>query len=335
MKNLVLLSYGRETEYKRAIMAVLSFWAWYSGEKSDIRTIVFTDNPDYFKPFLPDLEVEYGLLTPEKLEAMLDGKAFIHRIKIAIIDEVFQRYPAEDLFFIDSDTFFVADAQPWLQSFAPGKSFMHLLEYSFEEAVNIYSGFNQKQYPKAFIKLIESKTFRVNQAEEQFNKYQFSWNSGVLGLNKEIATYMPDVYNLSAEFFEATGWIISEQLAFALILQTRTKVLPTEQYVHHYWGQRQKLFIDNILNAKLTDDFAHLGLRQKLVHVKKLTRQWPRLIKLDKIQERAINNFTDNNVLAGCKYALYAFAQSPFDFRFMKELYSLRGKNRKQLTSSN
>jgi len=334
MKNLVLLSYGRETEYKRAIMAVLSFWAWYSGQKSDIRTIIFTDNPDYFKPFLPDLNIEYSLLTPQKLEAMLDGKTYIHRRKIAVIDEVFQSYPTDDLFFIDSDTFFVADAQPWLQSFAPGKSFMHLLEYSFEDAVNIYSGFNQEKYPKAFIKLIESKPFTVNHAKEQFNKSQFSWNSGVLGLNKEIAAYMPDVYNLTAEFFEATGWIISEQLAFSLILQTRTEVLPTEQYVHHYWGQRQKTLIDNILNATLNKAFLQLDLTQKLVRVKKLTKQWPDLIKLDKIQERSINSFTDKYVLAGCKYALLAFAQSPFDFRFMKELYSLRTKNKNQLTSS-
>lgn len=324
MKNIVLLSYGREADYRMAIFAVLSFWAWYSGRKTDVRIFIYTDNPEYFYPLLSDLAVEYELLSPSKLESMLECMSYIHRRKIAVIDEIYKRYPSDDLIFLDSDTIFRADALPWFQSFAPGKAFMHKAEYTFEEAVDRYASFNQEQYPKEFIKLIENKTFSVDKREVRFNKHQVSWNSGVLGLTKEVTSVMPDVFSLTAEFHEATQWNTCEQIAFSLVLQTRAEIIPCEQYVFHYWGQRQKRLISRKLISLLDDDFANLSLNEKLKIVKKTSINYVKIIKLDKIKEQSVNAFTNNNILSGCRHALRALTVSPFDVHFLHELTAHR-----------
>ena len=318
MKNIVLLSYGREADYRMAVFAVLSFWAWFSGKKSDVRIFIFTDSPGYFYPLLSGLPIAYEYLSASKLKSMLGGMSYIHRRKIAIVDEIFQRYPSDDLVFLDSDTFFIADALPWFQAFAPGKSYMHLAEYTFEQAIRHNATFNQQHYPIALIKLIESKAFFVDKIENRFHKNMVSWNSGVLGLTKETAPLLPDVFSLNDEIQETTGWYVSEQLAFSLALQARTQILPCDQYILHYWGERQKKVIDRILLLLFDDGFSSLNLERKLEIVKKLSLSFPKLIQVDKLKERAINAFTKNQVLSGCKNALYAFVKSPFDFYFLK-----------------
>src|SRR5687768_15350505 len=98
---LVTQSFGKESEYRRAVFAILSFWAWYSGEKSKVKTLIFTDNPQWFEPWLGELPAEYILLTPEKMKKMRGEIDFLHRVKIALIEETFDRYPEADLLYID------------------------------------------------------------------------------------------------------------------------------------------------------------------------------------------------------------------------------------------
>ncbi|MFD3001629.1 hypothetical protein ACFS7Z_14755 [Pontibacter toksunensis] len=336
MKNIILLSYEREADYRMAVFAVLSFWAWFSGKKSDVRIFIFTDNPGFFYPLLSDFPIEYEYLSASKLESMLGGMDYIHRRKIAVVDEVFQRFPSDDLVFLDSDIFFMSDALPWLESFAPGKSYMHLAEHTFEGAVRHNASFNHEHYPIALIKLIESKTFTVRKKVKSFHKKQVYWNSGVLGLTKESAPLLPDVFTLNDEFYSATRWHISEQLAFSLVLQTATQILPCDQYILHYWGQRQKKFIDKILLSVYNDGFTCLDLENKLATVKKLSLRFPKLIQADKLKERSIDAFSRNCFLSGCKNALYGLAKTPFDFNFLRELVSvaqqkfMRGGNNKE-----
>lgn len=321
MKNLIILSYGREIEYKRAILAILSFWAWYSGKRSEVRTIIYTDNPQAFAPYLADLQVEYQLLTPAKIQLLKGEHNYLHRLKAVIIEEFFANHPSDDLLFVDSDTFFISDPHQLLQSFSVGKSYMHLLEYSFEDCVKRYASYNKEELPLSFIRLIESRTFEVQNKEERFNRQQYIWNSGVLGLTKETSALMQDVLYLIDEFYSNTSWIISEQLAFSLILQTKTELLPSDKYVFHYWGQRQKVLVDSMLTKILTSDFISLGLADKLNFFKEFTIKKQEVIRIDKIKEHSINAFSTNRILSGFKHALNAAVQSPLDVQFMKELF--------------
>ncbi|RZK98461.1 MAG: hypothetical protein EOO62_26490, partial [Hymenobacter sp.] len=109
MTQLVLLAHSREAEYQRAIFAVLSFWAWHKGRATGaVQAVVFTDQPAYFEPYLAGLPVRYELLTTARLAAMQQPHGYVHRVKAAILAQVAQACPQDELLFIDSDTFFVA-----------------------------------------------------------------------------------------------------------------------------------------------------------------------------------------------------------------------------------
>lgn len=323
MTRHVILAYGRETEYRRATFAILSFWAWYAGRKNGVRTVVFTDKPALFEGPLAGLPVDYVTLTAEQLEAMRGPQNFVHRVKVAIVDQVFREHPGANVLFCDSDTFFVAEADQLLHRLRPGTSLMHLREYRLADAVGIYASFDQTQYPYKLLDLLKSRTFPVAGAEQQFRPTQFSWNSGVVGMTAELAALMPDIFALTDDFYACSGWFTSEQLAFSLVLQTQTHVVPSDQYVFHYWGQRQKELMDGKLANQFTPEFSQQTLFERLAQVKALTIKWWRTIELDKDREGALYAFANGEVIAGMKCAVKAILASPFNAAFAKDLVGL------------
>lgn len=320
MQYLVLLSYGRESEYRRAIFTVLSFWARYHGPREAVGTILFTDNPGFFQPYLADLPVDYVPLAAEQRRAMQGPHDYAFRVKIGILDEVQQVHPGSSLLYCDSDTFFTADPTLLLRCLAAGTAFMHQPEYTFEEAVGIYSSFDQAEYPRRFLELIASRTFSVGGSQRQFFRSQQAWNSGVLGLPPAAAQLMPDVYALTDAFYEGTGWFVAEQLAFSLALPARLPLLRSDQYVFHYWGPRQKQLMDSRLAHLLTPAFGQRPLPERLAAVRPLTGRWRRQVELDKVREGSLYAFGKGQLLAGAKYAAKALLHAPLDLSFPKQV---------------
>lgn len=326
MTRHIILAYGRETEHKRAIFAVLSFWAWYSGDKSTVQTVVFTDRPELFTASLAGLPIEYVVLMPEYLDAMRGPQQYVHRIKVAIVAQTFKNHPNDNLLFCDSDTFFVAESEQLLHRLQAGTSIMHLREYRLVDAVPIYAVFKQAKFPRKFIDLIENRTFRIGPNEQQFHSTQFSWNSGVLGLTEAIGGIMPDIMALNDALYVGSGWIMSEQVAFSLALQAVTRVVPAEQYVFHYWGQRQKVLMDVLLKKLIYISFNNLTLLERLTQVRQLTIKWWRTVELDKNREGALYAFSNGEVIAGIKCTVKALIASPFNAAFTKNLFGILRK---------
>ncbi|MBF9236504.1 hypothetical protein I2I05_03760 [Hymenobacter sp. BT683] len=334
MTQHVILAYGQETELWRATFAVLSFYAWYEGNRADVHTVVFTDKPEFFAPHFDGLPVDYGLLTPTGLAEMRGPHQYIHRVKPAVIQRVFGEYPGDNLLFCDSDTFFIAPADALLRSVRADVSVMHLREFNFEEAVHVYAGFtpaNQDRYPRRFIELIEKRTFPVGGVERKFEKTHFIWNSGVLGLSHEVGRLMPEIGALNDAFYAGSGWITSEQIAFSLALPFTTSLIASSQYVLHYWGQQQKTLMDGLLSRLTNPNFQALPHSEKLAEVKRLTRVWRRTVQLSQVREGALYAFSKGELKAGVKCAAKAFFASPFDADFAKKLLTVF---RQKLTSS-
>lgn len=313
-KNLILLSYGNETEYNRTIFCVLSFWAHYSGNTEKIRIVVYTDNQGYFEPFFNRINVSYVTLTPEMLVDMLGGSTYIHRRKVSVIDLTLKQYPAEDLIFVDSDTFFTKDPLPWLENLKRGISYMHLREYTFQDGLTLFSSFNQSKEPKAFIEFLESKPVKIGGEERSFSRNDFCWNSGVLGLTPDLSVYINDVFVMTDDFFKNSSWFISEQLAFSLLLQDRTRVLPSDEYVYHYWGKRQKKLVDVVL-GKIIDT---LPLKTK-TDITGLTDRLQSKISDDVVKEQAVLALFTNNWKYAAKRILVALLKNPANISLFRE----------------
>ncbi|WP_426490584.1 hypothetical protein [Hymenobacter sp. 102] len=320
MKLLVTQSFGRESEYRRAILAVLSFWAWYTGPAEEVQTVVFTDQPDYFRKYITGVDVRYVLLTPDKMKAMRGYIDFLHRMKIALIEEAFDLYPGADMLYVDSDTFFTTDALPWIKQFKPGRSFMHLLEYKFETCRDMPLPAGETF--RAYLNLIENTGFTTSNGTERFAADTESWNAGVMGLPAQVRTWLPDVYALTEQSYPQTQNHASEQYAFSLILQTRTELLPCDEYVYHYWYRVKKQITDLVLDQELGNAFVQLSWPEKLAAVKRLTNQLPRTYETHELmlRDNAIQAFTSDQFGAGYKHAFQALKKSPFNPQFIKDV---------------
>ncbi|WP_316814885.1 hypothetical protein [Pedobacter nyackensis] len=328
-KNLVLLSYGRESEYYRTIFCVLSFFAWTPRHKiDDVNVLIYTDNPFFFQEYFKDLKVEYVTLTETILMEMMGDTDYIHRRKVGVIDLTFKAFPERDLLFVDSDTFFIHETDEMLDGFAENKSFMHKREYNFEEGLALFSSFGQGQYPEAFINYITDREFVIGGSSERFSKYDYCWNSGVLGLDKSFASYLPDIFKLVDEFYNNSHWFISEQLAFALVLQKRTEIRPTDKFLLHYWGARQKVLVDGLLK-ELFDRTSPANFND-ISFIRSVTKNWKNKIELDLVLEQAVMAFSLGHLKYGLKKSVQVFLHFPTDVKVYKELFCgiKRGSNK-------
>jgi hypothetical protein len=318
MPRLLLLAYGRETEYYRAIFAVLSCWAWQP--RQAVAATIFTDQPAFFEPYLAGLPAEYHLLTSHYLTELRGPQQYVHRVKAQLIAQAFLQYPGEELLFIDSDTFFLTSPDGLLHSLATGQAVMHQREYKLSEAVGIYAEFNQAKYPKKLLELLSHRCFALGGAQVQFHPTQSCWNSGVLGLPRALAPLLPDMLHLIDELYAGTGWFISEQLGFSLALQARGQVQACDRYVYHYWGQPQKQVMDKLLAGLLTADFAAQPLAVRLHQVRQLVPYYRRQLELDKAREGALYALRRGRLAAGMKYTVKALLTNPLDTQFVREV---------------
>lgn len=324
MTQLVLLAHSREVEYHRAIFAVLSFWAGHKDPTtSAVQAVVFTDQPAFFEFYLAGLPVRYEQLTAESLAAMQQPHGYVHRVKPAILAQVSQRYPQDELLFIDSDTFFYKLPDQLLQQLVAGTAFLHQREYTLAEAVGVYAAFGQAHFPKKLLELVATSRFNVAGTEVQFQPEQYSWNSGVVGLPAAMAALLPDVLRVLDELYVGTGWFTCEQIAFSLVLQTQATLHACDDYLVHYWGKRQKHLMDEHLSQLLTGPFGQLSLTERLAQVRRLVPRWRRAIELDRLREGALYAFTQGQAVAGLKYAAKFWFIAPFSGKLAKDVWRL------------
>ena len=330
MTNLAVLTYGRESEYQRAILAVLSCHAWLAagGGAAELgRTIVYTDNPDYLRPYLRGLPTDFRPLTPAIRRELIGPLNYIHRLKASVVDQSLRDYPADKLLFIDADTFFFADPAPLLARIAPSVSLMDQREFQLEERRNDPHG-------GRLLARLEAGPVRTSRGDEQFGARLYCWNSGVLGLHPQVREFMPDVLEINDEFFRYSQWNISEQVAFSLILQTRGSLVPSNAYVQHYWLNLEKAVMDVLLPRLLTAELAVLPLPDRLARIRQATAAlpdqlaaYPRAHPGVELRSRALADFLRQNYLTGCLTAARYLVKEPTDTTFLREIgWVLRGK---------
>lgn len=249
------------------------------------------------------------LLTPAILEEMLDHTDFFHRRKVSVIGQTFNTYPKDNLLFIDSDAFFITNPSVMMNDFVPGESFMHKCEYDLEEGLATFASYGQPEFPTAFIQYITGRDFIIGGTVEHFSQKDFSWNSGVLGITRDFAAYMPDVFKLTDAFYANSKWFISEQMAFALILQRRTKIKPAEQYVLHYWGKRQKVLLDRLINGLLNSHSPAALANADFIRT--ISREWKKEVEANMILDQAVTALSHGSWFFGFKKCIQLLLKAP------------------------
>jgi len=324
MTNLVLLSYGSEKEYRRAVLAVLSFFSYYESPPA-VRVLVYTDSAHYFSQYLEGLPVEYIILTPAQQTAMMGTVGYRHRIKAVVVGETLARFPQDNLLFFDSDTFFTQHPGPLLGGIRPGVNFMHTVEFKFAE--NAHVALPDNKTVGDFIKVLEGHPFQFGEKTEQYSGAQQCWNSGLLGLAPTVGAYMPDVMHVIDFLYAQSHWHIIEQIAFSLVLQTREEIKPAEAYLYHYWEGDKKIAADALLAPVLTPTFRTKGAAEQKAIVQRLVQTLPESILAYLAahpeigwKQEAITAFNANKYGAGYRAAFAYLRKSPRDQKFIKDI---------------
>lgn len=317
---LVTQSFGRETEYRRVVMAVLSYFVY--SENSDAQVLLFTDRPEWFSQYFSCINVDYIKLDSEKIKSMRGAIDFLHRMKISLIEEAFLRYPGHNLLYVDSDTFFTANPDPLMAQVAPNKSFMHLREYKFDALRNMPLPAGESF--QAFVRLIESKNFMLADGNScQVSAQMSSWNAGVMMLHYNHMYLIPDVYALTDEFYPSTKNHASEQYAFSIMLQTKTDLQPCEQVIYHYWHNVKKQIIDEFLPTQFSRLLSINKQSERLDFIKQLTRKMPHYFEHHLLthKDQAVQKFNTEEYFTGLRYALSALAKGAYkDTVFLKDI---------------
>ena len=316
---LVVQSFGNEKEYRRAVLTVISYYAFCSPSNA-MKTLLFTDRPSYFEAVLKDFPVEFILLSEEKIQQMRGKIDFLHRMKIALIEEAFQKSD-DSLLYADSDTFFTTDPMPLFHTLSPAKALMHVYEYAFE-SLKTWTLFGGETNQKFYNLILNHKLMLADGSDFIIRPEHASWNAGVMMLDREHAAYIPDIYKLTDQIFPTTGNHASEQFAFSVILQTRTKLEPCESVIYHYWYRVMKRVADEFLAKKITSQWAKLPADKKMAEVKRWTQILPRLFDhhVLMLKDNAIQAFNIDDFRAGYRFALRAFFKQPFDLTFLKHV---------------
>jgi hypothetical protein len=318
--SLVLQSFGRENEYRRAVLTVLSYYAFSTLPMESTQVLLFTDKPEWFEKYLGGLPVKFVMLSPEKIKIMRGEIDFLHRMKIALIEESFQRTD-NNLLYADSDTFFTADPTELTNSLTEGKSYMHLREYSFDHLRSF--GLPAGAPFQALADLIESQSFTLADGGRlRVTPEMFSWNAGVMMFHPSQRSIIPDVYALTDQFYPPSKNHASEQYAFSLMLQMRTDLQACEQVIYHYWYHAKKKIADFFLEKKLPT-LENMGMDQKLSIVRQWTKELPVLFEEHEfaLRDNAVQAFNENRFGDAYKWTFKALAKAPLSGKmFVKDV---------------
>jgi hypothetical protein len=319
--TLVTQSFGSENEYRRAIFAIWSYWVYCPQGK----VLLFTDAPAYFAIFFKGQPIDYVLLTPDKIKEMRGEINFLHRMKISLIEEAF-RSTNDNLLYIDSDTFFIADPTSLMYQVSDRKAFMHLREYHFDSLIEMKMPASKTFH--AFLELINKTSFKsASGSPIHVSSSQYSWNAGAMMLHTSHAKLLPDVYALTDQFYPASQNHASEQYAFSIVLQNNISVESCDSAVYHYWYRVKKQIMHIFLTKRITDQWGQLSTEKKLEQV----QQWVKILlnQFDShiliLRDQAIQSFNESHFVMGYKFSFRALLKNPFNVKFIKDvLYHTR-----------
>ncbi|GIW70452.1 MAG: hypothetical protein KatS3mg101_1199 [Patescibacteria group bacterium] len=260
--SFIYFASGHTKLHNRTILSVLSLLNHYSPAPED-RLLVYTDNPAYYESFLSGVPVEYKLLPEAKLKEMMGPDDLIHRVKIGIIEDAARAYPQNNIFYIDSDTFFFAPIADLLHKITPRQSIMHKFEYEMT-FLGTYP-LHDKDHFRAVYEALRQKTFYIGGVSVRIQPEDFaSWNAGIIGLHHTNTAWLQEVYELTDQLYASARNHACEQYAFSYILQTRTTLIPCESCNRHYWHRIEKQIVDEFLQKRLDEAFARQPLARKI-----------------------------------------------------------------------
>lgn len=224
--NLVYLVFG--DELKNHIQTNLSLLTFLKAREISSVNII-TDKPDFYNQV--SAYVKVIPVSDHQLAEWRGDYDFFWRIKIKAIELIANMYKGEDILYVDSDTFLFSENGNKIQEFlSNGYSFMHLNEGKLSQL-------NTKTEKKMWNQ-VKNNTFGGVRITED----TCMWNAGVISIGGAKSNQIIQLaLAVCDDMLQAnvTRRLI-EQFSFSVALNECSNLIPAENYIGHYWGNKQE-----------------------------------------------------------------------------------------------
>jgi hypothetical protein len=244
MMVLVYQGYGRDYIIRQTLFSVTSLLSHLNSD-SPLKIVVYTDKPDIFAAYWgqhPKIQLRpIEAIEIQKWRGAID---FVHRVKLEILLDAEKKFNG-NLFYVDSDTYFLADPTVYFSKVNDQTSIMHIAESVLSEA--------HDPLTKKILKFIKKNAFSLNGQPTTMAVNTVMWNAGAIGLSQKNKYLLNEALQLTDQMYSIYPKHVMEQLAVSYVLQDRTQILPLDNIVTHYWNQKEdyQTLIDQFLNENI------------------------------------------------------------------------------------
>lgn len=131
---------------------------------------------------------------------------------------------------MDADTYFLKSPLPLIREISPALAIMNSDDYDMQEAGEL----EEKSW-LAIRKVVKENTFRLDGIDFKIPMTTRMWNAGIIGLDFSHLPLLDKVIQLTDQIYAVNSIFTAEQFAFSYVLQNRTGLKPTGDYLVHYW----------------------------------------------------------------------------------------------------
>ena len=247
--TIVFLAYDSDSFKYQAILSILTLYHHIGPECKNFSIVIYTDNKTYlFEKYLADLPVTLEVLSAKEANLLQGTDKYIFRMKPLILKKFFSKYK-RNVFYIDTDTYFVSNPVELLNDINYGKAVMDKKEYNLLDGIDTVHGLQLRQCLKSHEFTVQNKSVNIPISTTM-------WNAGVIGISYENANLVDIIIDLTDDIYSKCKIFLVEQFVTSFILQSNTKLISSENYIEHYWIKSIKnAFNVNIpIFLKLTSD---------------------------------------------------------------------------------
>lgn len=229
-KILLYHAYGLRYLYNQVSFSLLTLYHHLNGKFDGIKIVIYTDKPEIFDKYKAEFPLKTELLTQETLLNLKGEMDFVHRVKICILKDCFEKYNS-DILYLDSDTYFVGSPLALLNGIKPGRSIMNSDDYDLEHADELFENKDWLMIRKA----IRNFDYTIDGEIKKIPLSTRMWNAGVIGLSIDDSHLLSNILNFADQIYRNKKVFTAEQFSFSYFLQHHTKMIDSGDIIFHYW----------------------------------------------------------------------------------------------------
>jgi hypothetical protein len=227
---IVFQCYGNKGVFHECAFALLSLSRLYpDGLPSGTEIWIYTDDAAWFDGLGKcPLPMQFCALDATTLKSWRGGIDFVHRVKIALLQDLCTRATG-NILYADTDVVFMHPITTILEGIAQGNRYMHVMEGRVSDAGN-------PVLKKLHHHLLARK---LTDAGGRPLQDLYMWNAGVLGFSTHQAGLLDRVLAFTDAEYPLFSKHIVEQFAFSVHMAGAGAIKAASPYVLHYWNLKE------------------------------------------------------------------------------------------------